>query len=296
MIADEFECTIIRLSKGDIIRFCMENNFIQRELICAECGTNMKLVKYTRNNDGYAWRCMHKSCTRYKKYISVRTRSFFKNPNIDVLLVLRIVCKYAVRQPYHSIANALAVKKNTLLKVLNNIRSRIPRVDFRDSKLGGPGFIVQIDETMLNFKVKSHRGRSPSNRTDCLCIVEVNTRITRAYACSIPDKKAETLIPIICSQVASNSIIHTDEHRSYACLLMYFTEHQTVCHKYEFINRTTLVNTQDVQSFNNELKLESKRRKGILTVHRDLFLNEFCYYFNNRDCYFETILNLIKIQ
>ncbi|KCZ81974.1 hypothetical protein H312_00617, partial [Anncaliia algerae PRA339] len=63
---------------------------------------------------------------------------------------------------------------------------------------GGPGFIVQIDETMLNYKCKSHRGRSPGNITDAMCIVEVGNNICRAYAIVIENKRAEYLLPIIC--------------------------------------------------------------------------------------------------
>jgi hypothetical protein len=69
--------------------------------------------------------------------------------------------------------------------------------DYVDNKLGGPGCIVQIDETMLNYKCKSHRGRSPLNKTDSLEIVEVRNHITRVFACIIPNKISSTLIPII---------------------------------------------------------------------------------------------------
>ncbi|MGL5707435.1 MAG: transposase [Aeromonas sp.] len=120
---------------------------------------------------------------------------------------------------------------------------RMPSPDFGINKLGGPGKVVQIDETMLNFKCKSHRGRSPKNRTDALCIVEVSSGIQRVFATIIPDKKATTMIPIICTQVASNSIIWTDDHRSYNIISRCDFTHNTVCHKYEFINHSTLVNT-----------------------------------------------------
>jgi hypothetical protein len=32
--------------------------------------------------------------------------------------------------------------------------------DFKNNKLGNGGKLVQVDETMLNYKCKSHRGRS----------------------------------------------------------------------------------------------------------------------------------------
>ncbi|KCZ76772.1 hypothetical protein H311_02224 [Anncaliia algerae PRA109] len=64
---------------------------------------------------------------------------------------------------------------------------------------------------MLNFKCKDHRGRLPQNKTDGLCIVEVGNQITRAFATVIENKKSEHIMPIICSQVASGSIVWTDD-------------------------------------------------------------------------------------
>lgn len=109
----------------------------------------------------------------------------------------------------------------------------MPATDFSVDKLGGPGLIVEVDETMLNFKCKSHRGRTANNRTDALCIVETNVGRKRVFACIIQDKKATTLIPIICANVASHTIIRTDEHKSYSSLFKYEYIHETVCHKYE---------------------------------------------------------------
>jgi transposase-like protein len=147
---------------------------------------------------------------------------------------------------------------------------------------------------MLNYKAKSHRGRSPSNHTDALCIVEAKRSITRVFAKTIPDKKASTLIPIICSQVADNSVIWTDEHRSYGRLNEFSYTHESVCHKYEFVNYETGVNTQAVESFNNCLKLEIKKLKGVEVEKRDLFLKEVCFLFNNKGNVFDAVCGLIK--
>ncbi|KCZ75610.1 hypothetical protein H311_03410 [Anncaliia algerae PRA109] len=133
---------------------------------------------------------------------------------------------------------------------------------------------------MLNYKCKSHRGRSPSNKSDSLCIVEVETKIIGAYFTIIPDKKESTIVPIICSQVASNSRIWTDEHKYYSNLNSFNFVPCLVCYKYELINSLNGVNTQAIESFNNCLKLEIKKRKGIKTENREVFLKEFL--FNNR--------------
>ncbi|KAG0437814.1 hypothetical protein DMUE_3464 [Dictyocoela muelleri] len=104
---------------------------------------------------------------------------------------------------------------------------------------------------MLNYKVKSHRGRPLENKTDSLCIIEFGNEIKRVFTTIINDKKELTIVPIICSQVASNSTIWTDEHRAYSNLKDLFYDHKTVCHKYQFINYDTGANTQAVESFNN---------------------------------------------
>ena len=146
----------------------------------------------------------------------------------------------------------------------------MPLSDFQNDKLGSADCHVKIDETMMNFKIKSHRGRAPSNKTDSLCIVECNPNITRVYARVIPDKKASTIVPHIINQVAANTKIWTDEHGAYQSLNNRGFFHETVCHKYQFITNEG-VNTQSVESFNNAMKYEIKLRKEIHTVHREEF-------------------------
>ncbi|KCZ78675.1 hypothetical protein H311_00289, partial [Anncaliia algerae PRA109] len=67
--------------------------------------------------------------------------------------------KYAVRQPQQSIKDSINLNNRTLERIIKKLLNCIPKTDFETCKLGGPGKIVQIDETMLNFKCKSHRGR-----------------------------------------------------------------------------------------------------------------------------------------
>ncbi|KCZ81222.1 hypothetical protein H312_01368, partial [Anncaliia algerae PRA339] len=65
---------------------------------------------------------------------------------------------------------------------------------------------------------------------------------------------------------------------------------------YEFINSRSGVNTQAVESFNNCLKLEIKKRKGVKTSNRAIFLKEFLFIFNNKKNLLHELLNLIKIN
>ncbi|KAM0684970.1 hypothetical protein COBT_003821, partial [Conglomerata obtusa] len=55
--------------------------------------------------------------------------------------------------------------KKTPARIIKDIVKKMPEPNFINNKLGGPGHIVQIDEIMMNYKCKSHRGRSPGNKT-----------------------------------------------------------------------------------------------------------------------------------
>ncbi len=152
----------------------------------------MNLVDYKRNMDKFAWRCMNSKCGDYKKYFSIRDNSFFSDMKIDFVIIFRIIGKYLCKLPQNCIINSIeSVYRSTIQKLVKKLVSTIPKPDFTERKLGGLGKIIQADETMLNYKCKFHRGRSPGNRTDALVIVEVvDSTVSRVYATTISNKSA----------------------------------------------------------------------------------------------------------
>lgn len=277
-----FENELIRMNKEELFRFLRYNNLLVAGLICSECNNIMEIKKYLKVKDGVAWQCVFPRSNKYRKMISIRNKSFFEGFNIEILDIMKILINWACDQPQHSTIKKMEIDGRTYKKILLKFLNLANQFDKREDKLGGVGKIVQIDETGLNFKVKSHRGRSPVNKTDALCIIEFDNCITRAFTCVIKDKKASTIIPIICDNVEIGSTIHTDEHRSYSSLNNIGFNHDTVCHKYEFVNSETSANTHAVESFNNELNLDIKRRKGVKTHKRPEFLNEYTWKFNTQ--------------
>ncbi|KCZ75987.1 hypothetical protein H311_03022 [Anncaliia algerae PRA109] len=73
--------------------------------------------------------------------------------------------------------------------------------------------------------------------------------IKRVFAKVLKNKKAEAILPTICSQVAAGSPIWTDEHKSYAFLVKNGFLHQSVCHKYDLLSKENGVHTEFVESF-----------------------------------------------
>lgn len=290
------EVTLPNTTREELIRWLQDKQLIKTEFRCIACNTFCFLKKYQRNKDGYAWRCLSSNCPDYLKYFSIRVDSFFSGFDSKITDILRVLAKFSNEVLQKSIISSMSsIKASTVRTIVRKLVEAIPVPNFTNDKLGGFTKIVQADETMMNYKCKSHRGRSPYNRTDALVIVEVVDKVTRVFARVIPDKKADTILPIICAQVVSGATIHTDEHRSYSSLSRYGYIHGTVCHKYTFVDSFTGVDTQSVESINNCIKYYIKMRKGISTELRQLFLNEFCFRFNNKGVLLSKLLDLIKV-
>lgn len=291
-----FEEWLNSTSREAIISWMMTSNILKNEQTCPVCNRSMKIRSFNRNKDRIAWRCFTSSCINYLQYFSIRNGSFFENFKGELKLLLKILCRYAGSQQTFSILRTLNVSRSTICKLLKSLIEKMDVPEFSRNKLGGFGKVVQIDETMLNYKCKSHRGRSPTNRSDALVIVEKVQQVTRIFACIIGNKRAETILPIIQNNVAAGSEIHTDEHPSYSALEKLGYVHHTVCHKYEFINRTNNANTQAVESINNQIKVIIKRRMGVITECREKLLKEFCFLFNNKNNIMEKIIEITKIN
>ena len=149
----------------------------------------MRFVLCKRNKDGYAWRCMNRLCSLRKQYFSLRKGSFFEKFTVSMRFILKVIVMMLAKQSQYSVCLFFNSHIKSVRKIFVEFNKKIPEPDFREDKFGGCGTVVQIDETMLNYKCKSHRGRSPENRTDSLCIVECRNSITKAFACIIPNKK-----------------------------------------------------------------------------------------------------------
>jgi hypothetical protein len=114
-----------------------------------------------------------------------------------------------------SILKTIKIDSKTLEKIIDIFIKRI-EIDSEENKvmLGGHGVTINVDEAMLNFKIKSRSGRSTTNCTDALAIIESRGYITCVFACVIPYKKSQTLIPIVTNNVLIGNLIHYDELRS----------------------------------------------------------------------------------
>ena len=95
----------------------------------------------------------------------------------------------------------------------------------------------QIDETMINHKIKAHTGRVPRQQVWLLCIVDTSFTPSRGFCKIVENRTAAHMLPLISDVVRPGSIIYTDEFASYNQLgSLNEYEHRSVCHKYCFVD------------------------------------------------------------
>ena len=239
---------------------------------------------------------MNPKCSKYKCTISIRKGSFFEGFMTPIRILLKMYIYWMSGEQRYKIIYYTGISQTCYNRFHEKNIAFIGLYNQRHpTRFGGPGVIVQIDETMLSHPVKSHRGRAPKSQIWALTIVDTSHKPALGYAEVIKNKSGEILIPISQRIVIPGSIIHTDEHKTYRLLIEKGYIHDTVCHKYNFMDPITGVHTQHVESYNNRIKLEIKKRKGIKSGQHEYSLMEIVWQLNYCNSDFENIFTLIKI-
>ena len=189
---------IVIKTNEETVYWMMENGLIASLLDCDGCNMLMRLTKTSRNKDGLAWRCFKKDCRLKNTWISVRKGSFFEHTTTNLKEILKVIYLWSNQMISKDILKYMCIGESTLLKLklalielIRNYFDKYPLL------LGGPGRIVQIDETMLNHKVKAHRGRVPKKQVWTLGIADCSYKPAKGGMWLIENKKSETILAII---------------------------------------------------------------------------------------------------
>ena len=161
-------------------------------------------------------------------------------------------------------------------------------------QIGGPGEIVEIDESMLVSR-KNNVGRMLGSGWVFGGIQRGDP--SKMFIVLVPDRTAETLLTIIRNKIRPGTTIATDGWASYSSIESMGLEyrHLTVNHSENFVNpENNLAHTQNVESMWRWLKRKFKTTTKD-SNKRIARLGEFCYRRVHKDRVFEAILNDIKL-
>ena len=103
----------------------------------------------------------------------------------------------------------------------------------------GFDFSLRFDESYFGGRRKGKRGRGAGNKVPVFGLLKRNGSV---YAYTIPNAKADTLIPIIREKVKPDSIVYTDSFRSCNALDISEFTHYRINHSKEFVQDRNHIN------------------------------------------------------
>ena len=105
------------------------------------------------------------------------------------------------------------------------------------------------------------------------------TNPSLGYLEIVPQRDAATLLSLINNHVAPGTIIHSDEWAAYNRVqrLSNVSSNGIVNHSINFVEPTTGVHTQNVESYWHRVKTKLKRMKGCLGDQLPSYLDEFMW-------------------
>ncbi|CAC5422633.1 unnamed protein product [Mytilus coruscus] len=145
------------------------------------------------------------------------------------------------------------------------------------AQLGGPGVVVQIDESLFNHKAKHNRGRRAKKEGELWVFGLADTSFKPAitYMELVPKRNKETLLPIIQRIVKPGSIVYSDQWRAYNKIQDELNlEHAVVNHSLNFVDSETGVHTQTIESYWAKAKYKVKEMNGVSSDALPSYLDE----------------------
>ena len=251
------------------LQFLHNKGVLQQTMSCSS-GHAMKL---SANLPRPRWRCG--TC---EEELGVRTDGWLHQSKLPLLTAVRFLYSWSkVLTPIEWSRKELNIGPTTTV-----IRNRSERdvlvvvVEARPKrKRGGPGLIVEIDETLFP-KRKNHAGRVLPQ----LWVFGGICPSTKAcFALTVPVRTAATLLAAIRDNIAEGTTIHSDCRKGYktAELEAAGFSHATVNPKYNFVDAETGVHTRDVERLWWSAKWRNKTQGGTTRSRVDSFLSIFFF-------------------
>ena len=127
--------------------------------------------------------------------------------------------------------------------------------------------------------LQHHRGRGPRQDAWVFGLVDTSHTPALGYMEVVQTRDARTLLPIIQAHVAPGTVVHSDQWRAYSQVanLPSVLNHQTVNHSINFVDPTTGVHTQHVESYWNRVKVKLKHMRGCHSQNIPQYLDEFMW-------------------
>jgi len=175
--------------------------------------------------------------------------------------------------PARTAAELVGINRNSVNLFYHKLRTIIAYfTDLESPFLHGE---VEVDESYFGGVRKGKRGRGAAGKIPVFGCLE---RKGKVYTQMISDVKEKTLMPIILRNIKPDSIIYTDNFKSYNALDVSEFKHFRINHSRKFAEEKNHIN--GIENFWNQAKRHLRKFNGIPRHRFHLFLKECEFRFN----------------
>jgi hypothetical protein len=196
------------------------------------------------------------------------------------LQAIHLLCASKKGISSNQLHRTLGVTLKSAWFLTHRIREAMPTLGIEP--MGGPGGIVEIDETFIGTKEGARVRRGYGHKNAVMTLVERRPAGAVARSFHVEGYAAADLLPVIRAHVSSGSHVMTDDAGQYRHLGKYFTEHDFTSHSMgEYVRG--IVHTNTVEGFYSVFK---RGMKGVYQHcsegHLHRYVAEFDFRYNAR--------------
>ena len=277
-------------SQRATIEFLRSKNLLLRCITCESCRCPMTEQSYSKSSDGYTFRC-----SRCKSRKSIRSRTIFENAKISFAEVLSIIYLSSLDVIQANIVETLGLNHQTVIVWQHKLRNLYSAKMLSDQTLlGGIGCVVELDESLISRQKPTRNGHARPVEERWIFGAYDRTRKI-GFLQFVPNRKEETLIPLINSLCLPGTTIHTDGWSAYSNLIDHRYDHQVVIHQNHFVKPETGVHTNNVENYWKRCKAKFKRISGTYSEYISSYLDEFMWLERYGKSCFEHFDNTVSL-
>lgn len=217
-------------------------------------------------------------CNACRKPFTVTVGTIFEDSKIPLnkwLLAFRLMAGSKKGISAHQLHRSLGITYKSAWFMAHRIREAMNMEP--EGPLGGPGAVVEADETYVGGKAKNRATRKPAEKKAVVALVE---RDGHARSFHVANVNAKTLRPLIVTNIDRASVLMTDESPVYVRTGREFTNHYSVNHgAREFVTTGGFKHSNTAENFFSIFK------RGVIgTYHHmsEAHLARYCAEFDFR--------------
>jgi len=164
------------------------------------------------------------------------------------------------------------------------------------NQIGGPGHVVQIDESVVSAAKRTANGHARPIRERWV-FGGIDTTTKEAFLVEVERRDAATLLPIIQQRILPGSTIWSDQWAAYRGIeRVTGMAHSSVNHSLHFVEPGTGVHTNGIENLWRCAKDKFKRMHGTSSAHITSYLDEFMWsrQYGGRDDSFENTVAMMR--